>query len=314
MTETALVEEIASRLRNECLAVFGNTWSHDVACRFARAALSGGQVPAYAEAYVGDWKLVPVEPTEEMIEAGGDCPQNSVLAEAYRAMLLAVPEPPASCGYRYMTDAEELEAWRSSAVLRAQHKNVCPTCGQLLSAAPEPPASAGGWQEEVRRALKPFAEAARVADWEHLNDGVKVWSRLTPAHLRSARDLLARLPAAPSQPEPKPADESEVEQAITQMEGYLTEPTASANVGRGHLRGWLIALQNMSARHASLQANRAKVIEECALTVESFAGRLPAGTRHPFTPFEIAREVRALAAQTDGGEGLYNHPAMRHRP
>ena len=56
-----------------------------------RASLGAAQVPA-------GWKLVPIEPTEDMRQAGAQFAECGISANAvfgYRAMLATAPEPPA---------------------------------------------------------------------------------------------------------------------------------------------------------------------------------------------------------------------------
>lgn len=38
--ETSMVERVGEELRNECLKVFGSTWSYDVAWRFSEVAIN----------------------------------------------------------------------------------------------------------------------------------------------------------------------------------------------------------------------------------------------------------------------------------
>ena len=78
----------------------------------ARAALEAGAKPAPAEP-VG-WKLVPVEPTPEMIEAGDEVEDlykrgtPKTWGKVYRAMLAAAPAAPAE---PVAFDAEGFRAW-----------------------------------------------------------------------------------------------------------------------------------------------------------------------------------------------------------
>jgi hypothetical protein len=65
----------------------------------------------------GEWKLVPVEPTEEMIEAGvgggARIGQKIAMRSDYRAMLAVAPSPPSSEG-----EAAEAENARLRDALR----------------------------------------------------------------------------------------------------------------------------------------------------------------------------------------------------
>ena len=54
------------------------------------------------------WKLVPVEPTWEMLEAALDCAAKPSFREAYAAMLAAAPEAPAQNGH--LADDERVAA------------------------------------------------------------------------------------------------------------------------------------------------------------------------------------------------------------
>ena len=75
---------------------------------FARAVYEAGRASPASVPEV--WKLVPVEPTQEMVEAG--CKSLGALygqhgaSEAYKAMLAAAPTPPVS------EDRKDAERWR----------------------------------------------------------------------------------------------------------------------------------------------------------------------------------------------------------
>jgi hypothetical protein len=91
--------------------------SVDNILRFARALLSSK--PAEPEG----WKLVPVEPTPEMTEAGKQYAECAIPANAvfcYRAMLAASPTIPAqSCG-----DAEQADEAVTLPIMRAAFRVV----------------------------------------------------------------------------------------------------------------------------------------------------------------------------------------------
>lgn len=58
-----MVERVGEALRNECLAVFGSTWSNDVAWRFARTAIKAMREPTEAmkgATYMRDWEALEI--------------------------------------------------------------------------------------------------------------------------------------------------------------------------------------------------------------------------------------------------------------
>lgn len=70
----------------------------DTVARLAEISLAALATPPAPSSQEG-WKLVPVEPTEEMIEAGDRFMEGlSRLGDAYEAMIAAAPAPePPSC-------------------------------------------------------------------------------------------------------------------------------------------------------------------------------------------------------------------------
>ena len=59
------------------------------------------------------WKLVPVEPTDEMVEAGWIDTEGVDPDDIYGSMLAAAPEPPAEVVERIRDALMSSEAWSS---------------------------------------------------------------------------------------------------------------------------------------------------------------------------------------------------------
>lgn len=121
-----------------------------------------------------EMKMVPVEPTDEMVKAGVKCAQNNhagFVREAYRSMLAASPQAPAREGVfsagqvwkdphtdRWIADVEE----RGSAIVAAQAIGEDEYQAEArrdlilaaLTAREEAPAEGAGEREEIIKAVK----------------------------------------------------------------------------------------------------------------------------------------------------------------
>lgn len=169
--------------------------------RRAREALSALQAPS-APAEMGGWKLVPVEPTEAMLDAAHDVPidcydddttcytSNREASAIYRAMLKAAPAP----------DAEKDEIARLTAErdkCRSAHRELMQVYEIELAAR----TAAEGQVAALVEGLQPFAEVAEhdIGDDEADADYFRPMFRVNRApnilvgHLRAARALLARI-------------------------------------------------------------------------------------------------------------------------
>lgn len=120
MTDKELIKALRERIaRFDAASMALDTGSYGrsdadldttVASRLEALSRSGGAVPA-------GWKLVPEEPTAEMIAAGNDLLPftrgtethrmvgGKVPEDYYRAMLSAAPPPPAGSGWRPIEEA-----------------------------------------------------------------------------------------------------------------------------------------------------------------------------------------------------------------